>query len=55
MTSPSTRLRIEAASVTSLMEAVQKYFDLMYDCDTSRFDDVFPPTVHLHGFRDAEI
>jgi hypothetical protein len=37
------------------MEAVQKYFDLMYDCDTSRFDDVFRPTVHLHGFRDGEM
>jgi hypothetical protein len=47
--------RIEAASITSLMEALQKYFDLMYDCDTSRFDDVFQPTVHLHGFRDREM
>jgi len=25
----------------------------MYDCDLSRFDDVFAPTVQLHGFRDG--
>jgi hypothetical protein len=37
-----------------LMEAVQKYFDLMYDCDTSRFDNVFRSTAHLHGFRDGQ-
>jgi hypothetical protein len=27
----------------------------MYDCDTSRFDEVFQPTVHLHGFREGEM
>jgi hypothetical protein len=40
--------------LTSLTEAVQKYFDLMYDCDTSRFDEVFRSTAHLHGFRDGQ-
>jgi hypothetical protein len=39
----------------SLMKALQKYLDMMYDCDTSRFDDVFRSTVHLHGFRDGEM
>ena len=39
--------------VTSLRAALQRYFDLMYDCDVSRFDDVFAPTVQLHGFRDG--
>jgi len=46
---------IDAACVASLMGAVHKYFDLMYDCDTSRFDDVFCATVRLHGFRDGEM
>jgi hypothetical protein len=38
-----------------LSQALQKYFDLMYDCDTSRFDQVFRPTVQLHGFRDGQM
>lgn len=38
-----------------LMAALQRYLDLMYDCDTSRFDEVFRPTAHLHGFRDGEM
>jgi len=38
-----------------LTEALQRYFDLMYDCDTSRFDRVFRSTVQLHGFRDGEM
>jgi Putative lumazine-binding len=41
------------SGVQSLGEAVQRYFDLMYDCDTSRFDRVFGPTAQLHGFRDG--
>jgi hypothetical protein len=43
------------SGLTSLTEAVQKYFDLMYDCDTSRFDQVFRSTAHLHGFRDGQM
>jgi hypothetical protein len=41
------------ADLAGLMAAVQRYLDLMYDCDTSRFDQVFRPTAHLHGFRDG--
>jgi hypothetical protein len=37
------------------MDAVQRYFDLMYDCDTSQFDHVFYATVHLHGIRNGEM
>jgi hypothetical protein len=40
-------------TVTSLRAALQRYLDLMYDCDVSRFDAVFAPTVQLHGFRDG--
>jgi len=41
--------------VTDLTQALQRYFDLMYDCDTSRFDQVFWTTVQLHGFRDGRM
>src|SRR5947207_15246584 len=41
--------------LAGLIEAVQGYFDLMYDCDTARFDQVFLSTVHLHGFRDGQM
>lgn len=36
-----------------LTEAVHRYFDLMYSCDTSVFDAVFASTVQLHGYRDG--
>jgi hypothetical protein len=36
-------------SIDSVESVVQRYFDLMYDCDVSRFDDVFHPTAQLHG------
>jgi hypothetical protein len=41
------------SGMQSLGEAVQRYFDLMYDCDTSRFERVFGATAQLHGFRDG--
>ena len=41
------------SDLQSLGEAVQRYFDLMYDCDTSRFERVFGATAQLHGFRDG--
>jgi hypothetical protein len=36
-----------------LLAAVQRYFDLMYDCDVSNFARVFWTTSQLHGFRDG--
>lgn len=38
-----------------LLEAVARYFALMYDNDVSRFDQVFAPSAQLHGFRDGEL
>ncbi len=38
-----------------LSEAVQLYFDLMYDCDVSKFDRVFATTSQLHGFREGQM
>ena len=44
-----------SAQFTGLTEALQKYFDLMFDCDTSKFDQVFRSTAQLHGFRDGQM
>ncbi|TWT02697.1 nuclear transport factor 2 family protein [Reyranella sp. CPCC 100927] len=38
-----------------LTEAVQRYLDLMYDCDVARFERVFCTTAQLHGFRDGQM
>ena len=38
-----------------LNRAVQRYFDLMYDSDTSQFDRVFRSTAQLHGLRGSEM
>ncbi|HTJ09918.1 MAG: nuclear transport factor 2 family protein [Candidatus Binataceae bacterium] len=46
---------IDHASIESLTAAVQRYFDLMYDGDTSRFDRVFRTTAQLHGLRDGKM
>ena len=35
--------------------AIQRYFDLMYDCDLGRFDEVFHPTAQLHGVIDGQL
>ena len=37
----------------SLLDAVERYFDLMFDGDVSRFDEVFAPSAQLHGLRDG--
>ena len=50
-----TSTSIDRTCVDSLLDAVKKYFDLMYDCDTSRFDQVFAATVQLHGYRDGQM
>lgn len=42
-------------NVQTLPQAVQKYFDLMYDADVSTFDRVFRPTAQLHGLRDGKM
>jgi hypothetical protein len=52
---PTTMPAIDRSALAALTEAVQRYFDLMYDCDVSRFDTVFRSTVHLHGFRDGKM
>ena len=43
------------APTPPLLEAIQRYFNLMYDCDVSMFDRVFRPTAQLHGFREGQM
>ncbi|WP_257167735.1 nuclear transport factor 2 family protein [Bradyrhizobium sp. SRS-191] len=38
-----------------VLAAIDRYFDLMFDSDVSRFDRVFAPTAQLHGFRGQEL
>jgi Putative lumazine-binding len=38
-----------------LLAAVDRYFDLMYDNDVSRFDQVFASSAQLHGLRDGHL
>ena len=45
----------DASRTQALSQAVQRYFDLMYDFDVSRFDRVFRATAQLHGFREGEM
>ena len=47
---------LKAPSPTAeLLDAVQCYFQLMYDCDVLKFDDVFHPSAALTGLRDDAI
>lgn len=39
----------------SLLDAIDRYFETMYDFDLARFDDVFAPTANLHGLRDGSL
>lgn len=39
-------------TINALLEAIERYFDLMFDNDVSRFERVFAPTAQLHGLRD---
>jgi hypothetical protein len=52
MTDPS---KTAHAGVDALIQAVKRYFDLMYDSDVSRFDRVFRSTAQLHGIRHGEV
>ena len=47
--------KVDATCVASLMTVLQMYLDMMYDCDTSCFDDVFYATAQLHGYRGAKM
>ena len=38
----------------ALSEALQLYFNLMYDCDVSNLERVFAATAQLHGFSEGQ-
>jgi hypothetical protein len=41
--------------MATLMQAVQRYFDLMYDGDAAQFDHVFHASAQLHGIKAGAI
>jgi hypothetical protein len=45
----------EPLAIAPLLEAVERYFELMYGNDVTHFDEIFTPSAQLHGFRDAEL
>src|SRR5258705_485717 len=52
---PSEPVMRDHASYHSLLDAVERYFDLMFDGDVSRFGNVFAPSAQLHGLRDGSL
>jgi hypothetical protein len=48
-------MNMSHALTQELTEAVQRYLDLMYDCDVAKFDRVFARTSQLHGFREGQM
>jgi hypothetical protein len=45
----------DRATFDSVLNAVDRYFDLMFDSDVSRFDEVFASSAQLHGLRDGNL
>lgn len=45
----------DAATHKSLIAAIEQYFEMMFDNDVGRFDQVFAPTAQLHGLRDGNL
>jgi hypothetical protein len=43
------------ATYASLIAAVERYFEMMFDYDVGCFDEVFAPTAQLHGLRDGAL
>lgn len=45
----------DQASFDALLDAIDRYFETMFDSDLSRFDQLFAPTAQLHGLRDGAL
>ena len=43
------------ATCVSLLDAVGRYFELMFDSDVLRFEQVFASSAQLHGLRDGDL
>lgn len=46
---------MNATLIQEMNAALEKYFDLMYDCDVGNFDRVFASTSQLHGYREGQM
>jgi hypothetical protein len=46
---------MDATTHMSLIAAVENYFEMMFDSDVDRFDQVFAPSAQLHGLRDGNL
>lgn len=40
--------------IANIQEALQLYFDVMYECDLEKFDLIFHPTSSLFTMKDGE-
>src|SRR5262249_10301460 len=45
----------DAMTTRSLLDAVERYLDLMFDGDVERFGQVFAESAQLHGLRDGNL
>jgi Putative lumazine-binding len=45
----------DRSTINALLDAIERYFDLMFDNDVSRFERVFAPSAQLHGLRDSAL
>jgi hypothetical protein len=45
----------DAMTIKSLLDAVERYFDLIFDSNVARFDEVFAKSAQLHGLRDENL
>ena len=45
----------ELSTCQSLLDAVERFFELMFVNDLSRFDHVFARSAQLHGLRDGDL
>ena len=45
----------DAMTIKSLLDAVGRYFDLIFDSNVARFDEVFAKSAQLHGLRDENL
>src|SRR5436305_12198778 len=45
----------DQASFDALLQAIERYFQTMFDSDVARLDQLFAPTAQLHGLRDGEL
>ena len=55
LTQPNHETHMTKTHIQELSDALQRYFNLMYDCDVSHFDHVFASTAQLHGFREGQM